>query len=240
MTMVHSNRKRALSAFSNKLGVDFADIDLLHQALIHSSYANERKTGAIAHNERLEFLGDAVLDTVISDYLFRHFPGLPEGDLTKARATIVCEQSLAHRAKELAVGDYLLLGKGEDASGGRERASILADAFEAIIGAIYIDGGFAAATDFVLTRLRRDLEAVEAGGYTHDYKTLLQEVVQKSGERRIVYEVIGESGPDHCKIFEVAVNVNSARLGTGRGKSKKEAEQHAAQQALAGLDKQDN
>lgn len=221
-----------LTGFCRKLGVVFNNPGLLDQALIHSSYANEAKAGTLAHNERLEFLGDAVLDMVVGDYLYRRYPDMPEGDLTKARASVVCEPTLARRAKELAIGEYLHLGRGEDCSGGRERISILADAFEAIIGAVYLDGGFDAAASFILTQLRPELSQVEQGDYGQDYKTLLQEVVQRTADSRIAYEVIHECGPDHNKVFEVAVSVNAERLGAGTGRSKKEAEQNAARQAL--------
>lgn len=225
-----------LDDLSRGLGLTFADPALLRQALIHTSYANERKTGHLAHNQRLEFLGDAVLDLVISEYLYRRFAGLPEGELTKARAAVVCEPTLARRAKELGIGRHLLLGRGEAASGGRERDSILADAFEAIIGAVYLDRGFAAASDCVLTLLVGELEALADGDFGRDYKTFLQEIAQKNGDARISYEVIGESGPDHNKTFTVAVSVNDVRLGTGSGRSKKEAEQSAARQAVQRLD----
>jgi ribonuclease-3 len=221
-----------LQSLCTKLGVSFTNIALLQQALTHTSYANERKHDNVQHNERLEFLGDAVLDLVVSEYLYRHYENLPEGELTKARAAVVCEPALAKRAGELAIGEYLLLGKGEAASGGRERHSILADTFEAIIGAIYLDGGFSAATQFVIGQLNSQLMAIEHGDYGKDYKTLLQEFVQRKGECKIVYEVIGESGPDHSKVFQVAVSVNDMRIGVGTGRSKKEAEQFAAQQAL--------
>lgn len=226
-------RVLALTALCEHLGVEIADLHLLHQALIHTSFANETK--ASGHNERLEFLGDAVLDLIISEHLFRQFPHLPEGELTKARAAIVCEATIASRAAALGLGQYLLLGKGELVSGGRERISILADSFEAIIGAIYLDGGFAAAASFVLTQLKEHLALVESGDYVKDYKTLLQEVVQRNNDSRISYEIIAERGPDHDKIFEIAVLINARRLGTGHGKSKKEAEQQAARQALAKL-----
>jgi ribonuclease-3 len=224
-----------LDDLGHKLGLTFTDPDLLRQALIHTSYANERKTGNLAHNQRLEFLGDAVLDLVISEFLYRRFAGLPEGELTKARAAVVCEPTLARRAKELGLGRHLLLGRGEAASGGRERDSILADAFEAIIGAVYLDRGFAAASDCVLTLLAGELDAVAGGDFGRDYKTILQEIAQKNGDTRISYEVIGESGPDHNKTFTVAVGVNDIRLGTGSGRSKKEAEQSAARRAVEQL-----
>jgi ribonuclease-3 len=218
-----------------RLGLRIADPALLRQALIHTSYANERKCGHLDHNQRLEFLGDAVLDLVVSEHLFRRFPGLPEGELTKARASIVCEATLARRAKELGIGRHLLLGRGEAASGGRERDSILADAFEAIIGAVYIDGGFAAASACVHNMLAGELETLAGGEFGRDHKTLLQEIAQRGGEGRISYEVTGESGPDHSKTFTVDVSVNDVILGTGSGRSKKEAEQNAARLAVEKL-----
>lgn len=233
--ILNKHRIDALQKLSNKLNVKFSNINLLHKALTHTSYANECKKNNILHNERLEFLGDAVLDVVISGYLFRQFPTLPEGELTKARAVIVCEPTLARSAAALGIGEYLLLGKGEASSGGRERVSILADCFEAIIGAIYLDNGFDKTASFVLKQLQADLLLIERGEYVKDFKTLLQEVVQKNTENKIIYEIIEESGPDHHKMFKVAVLVNGQKLGTGQGKSKKEAEQHAANQALIEL-----
>jgi ribonuclease-3 len=230
--MLHNERIRELKLLCQSLGVEFNDISFLHQALTHTSFANESKHAGAVHNERLEFLGDAVLDLVISDRLFKRFPDLPEGELTKARAHIVCEATLARCAAEVGIGQYLLLGKGEDLSGGRERISILADAFEAVIGAIYLDTGFASVSQFILHKLHKDLHSVESGHYVKDYKTLLQEIVQKNSDSRIAYEIISEHGPDHDKIFEVAVIVNTDRMGTGLGRSKKEAEQKAAKQAL--------
>lgn len=221
-----------INELCRKLGVTFKDESLLAQALVHTSYANERRGDNNQDNERLEFLGDAVLDLVVSEYLYRRFRELPEGELTKARAAVVCETALARRAKEIALGDHLLLGRGEAASGGRERISILADAFEAIIGAVYLDGGLDAAAAFVLGQLGRELSRLDAGDYPRDYKTLLQETIQRNADSRLTYEVIDESGPDHSKIFVVAVLVGGTRLGTGSGKSKKEAEQKAARQAL--------
>ncbi len=230
--LLESTRLQALAELCRTLGVTFNDYKLLHQALTHTSYANETKGANVRHNERLEFLGDAVLDLIISSYLFSQCPHLPEGELTKARAQVVCEQTLAKRALALGIGEYLLLGKGEALSGGRERISILADAFEAIIGAVYLDGGFKSAARYVLNQLKSELTLVEGGDYFKDYKTWLQEIVQKNNDSKIAYEVINERGPDHDKSFEVAVLVNSERMGTGWGKSKKEAEQQAARQAL--------
>ena len=230
--MTRQSKHLNFATIYRQLGTTFNDTGLLQQALTHTSYANENKRESMPHNERLEFLGDAVLDLIISDYLFRRYPDLPEGELTKARATIVCEPTLAARAGEINLGDYLRLGRGEASSGGRDRISILADTFEAIIGAIYLDQGFPAASQFVLTRLHDDLSSVERGEYTKDHKTLLQEIAQRGGDAKIVYEVTAEIGPDHDKVFEVAVIVNTDRLGIGSGKSKKEAEQQAARQAL--------
>jgi ribonuclease-3 len=223
----------SLGKLCRKLGVAFTDQGLLQQALIHTSYANERKGDSSQHNERLEFLGDAVLDLVISEYLYRRFGDLPEGELTKARATVVCEPALAGRAKAIGLGEHLLLGRGEAASGGRERISILADAFEAVIGAVYLDRGLAAAADFVLTQLADELARVAKGNYPQDYKTLLQEVVQRNSDSKLIYEVVDERGPDHSKVFVVAVYVGGNKLGEGSGRSKKEAEQKAACKALA-------
>ena len=233
--ILNKHRLDELRKLSTKLCVPFNNINLLHQALTHTSYANECKNSTIMHNERLEFLGDAVLDVIVSEYLFRQLPNIPEGELTKARAIVVCEPTLAHCSAELGIGEYLYLGKGEASSGGRERTSILADTFEAIIGAIYMDSGFENSASFVLKQLHADLLLVERGEYVKDYKTLLQEVVQKNTDSKISYEIIDESGPDHHKMFKVAVLVNDKELGTGLGKSKKEAEQLAANQALIKL-----
>lgn len=230
--MLDKRRVLALTELSKKLGITFTNINLLHQALIHTSYANEYKNSPFGDNERLEFLGDAILDMIISEYLFRRFPQLPEGELTKARAASVCEQTLAHQAIQMGLGEHLLLGKGEISSGGRERVSILADSFEAVIGAVYLDAGFDAVTAYVLRHCKESLAQIETGHYNHDYKTILQEKVQKSTEGKVQYEVISERGPDHDKFFEVAVLVNGKRLGAGSGKTKKEAEQNAAKQAL--------
>ncbi|MBP2642177.1 MAG: Ribonuclease 3 [Firmicutes bacterium] len=230
-----SQYNQSLDSLCHALGVRFNNRDLLVQALTHSSYANERKAVSKLHNERLEFLGDAVLDLIISDYLYVKYDKLPEGELTKARAALVCEASLARAAAELKLGQYLLLGKGEAASGGRNRASILADAFEAVIGSVYVDCGLEKVCQIVINLLSHDLEVVESGGYINDYKTLLQEEVQKNGDAKIVYQVVAESGPDHSKVFEVAVQVNGETRGAGQGKTKKEAEQHAAKQALSKL-----
>jgi ribonuclease-3 len=218
-----------------RLGLTFADPGLLRQALIHTSYANERDDSRPLHNQRLEFLGDAVLELVVSDYLYRNAPELTEGELTRARAAVVCEPTLARRARELDIGRHLLLGRSQKTSGGRERESILADALEAIIGAVYLDGGYAAASACVQNLLVADLDAAAGGEYGRDYKTVLQEIVQQGGDSRISYEITGECGPDHSKTFTVAVSVNDVRLGAGSGRTKKAAEQNAARRALEKL-----
>ncbi len=229
---MNTQRKYQISELAQEMQIAFHDSTLLHQALVHTSYANENKTGIVEHNQRLEFLGDAVLDLVIGEYLFRKFPQLPEGELTKARARIVCEATLAHCATKIGLGKYLLLGKGEDGTGGRQRPSILADAFEAVIGAVYLDSGYDSVARFIQNSLSNELLLVRQGDYTNDYKTLLQEIVQRDSEQRITYEVIEETGPDHDKSFFVAAVINNTTMGTGRGKSKKEAEQSAAHQAI--------
>ena len=218
-----------MTDLENKIGYHFKNKDLLSEALTHSSYANERKAQHIKYNERLEFLGDAVLSIVVSDYIFSHCPELPEGELTKLRAATVCEKSLAGFAKQLELGKYPLLGKGEILTGGRERPSIQADAFEAIIAAIYLDGGMEAARNFVLKYIE---EAIRQQQSIRDYKTMLQEVVQRNPGEIIEYVLTGETGPDHDKRFEVEVHLNSNVIGRGIGKSKKKAEQEAAREAL--------
>jgi ribonuclease III len=230
-----AKRKQALQELAQRLGVSFSNLTLLHQALTHTSYAYEAKSRQLIHNERLEFLGDAVLELASSTYLFQHFPDLPEGVLTKARASVVCEASLARRAGELHLGDYLLLGHGEAVGGGGQRPSILADAFEAVIGAIYLDGGWETASSYVLAQLREELLEIENGNNLKDYKTILQEAVQKKADQSVSYELLSACGPDHAKIFEFVVKINGLAYGTGTGKTKKQAEQHAAHEALQKL-----
>lgn len=235
--VLSEKRLGALQEFAKKIDVSFAEWNHLHQALTHTSYANEGKRDTSLHNERLEFLGDAVLELVISTYLYKHFPDLPEGELTKARAAVVCETTLAKRASKLGIGEYLLFGKGELITGGRERASILADAFEAVIGAIYLSHGMEYASAYIVEQLHDDLQSIETGKCIMDYKTVLQEVVQKSTEHQICYDLLSEEGPDHDKLFKTAVIVNGKKAGIGLGKSKKESEQRAAQEALEEINK---
>lgn len=215
-----------MQEFEKNIKYNFKNKELLKTALTHSSYANENRGGS-AYNERLEFLGDAVLQLITSEKLYLENPHMPEGKMSKQRAALVCEEALAGYSSEINLGRYLLLGKGEEASGGRHRHSILADAFEALIGAIFLDGGMENAKKFVL----RFVDAAHLS--LQDYKTLLQEIIQKNPGERLSYVVTGESGPDHDKSFTVEVHLNSNVIGKGEGKSKKQAEQAAAKEALA-------
>ncbi|MGN0457168.1 MAG: ribonuclease III [Acutalibacteraceae bacterium] len=219
-----------LEQFCKKLEYDFKNIDYLKTALTHSSYANERK-GEVVCNERQEFLGDSVLSIIVSDYIFKNCPDLPEGELTKLRASLVCEKTLAVYARSINLGKYLLLSRGESKNGGRNRPSILADAFESVIAAIYLDGGIECARKFVLRFVVDDIKNHRTHNFA-DYKTKLQEIVQKNPEEKISYVLTGESGPDHDKHFTVEVHLNSNVVGKGGGRSKKEAEQQAAREAL--------
>ena len=222
-----------LKKFQEIIGYQFKDDQLLRQALTHSSYANEKHLKKLSDNERLEFLGDAVLEVTSSEFLYQNYPKLTEGQLTKLRASIVCEPTLATCTEEIHLGDYLFLGKGEDRTGGRTRKSVLSDAMEAVIGAIYLDGGFASAKEFVLKYILKDIEHKHL---FYDSKTILQEVVQGEHEQ-LTYVLLGESGPDHDKIFEVGVLIGRKEISTGKGHTKKAAEQDAAYQALLVLDK---
>ena len=219
-----------LDEFEEYLRYSFKNKHLLKEALSHSSYANEKKKSRRS-NERLEFLGDSVLSIVVSQYLFKHFAHLPEGELTKIRASLVCEKSLYKFAQQIHLGNFILLGKGEENTGGRERPSILADAFEAVIAAIYLDGGIESATKYVLRFVPEDIDSRKSSAF-NDYKTVLQEIIQKNPEEKVEYHLAGQSGPDHDKAFKVEVCLNSNVIGTGIGKSKKEAEQMAAKEAL--------
>jgi ribonuclease-3 len=218
-----------MQSLEEKIEYTFKDKSLLQQAITHSSYANEQHNGCVC-NERMEFLGDAVLSIISAEYLYEKFPNLPEGKLSKLRSSLVCTQSLSGFAREIDLGNYLLLGKGEQASGGAQRDSILEDAFEAMIAAIYLDGGMECAKKYVLHFLSRDVENHSTS--FKDYKTALQEVVQQNPDEKLNYVLVGESGPDHNKRFEAEVHLNSNVIGKGIGKSKKQAEQEAAKQAL--------
>ena len=229
-------RREDLSVLQKKLGVTFHDVRLLHTALIHTSYANGAP-GRVMHNERLEFLGDAVLELASSTYLYTHFPKLPEGELTKTRASIVCSATLAKIAGRLGLGDYLLLGHGEEMGGGRTRTTNLEDTFEAVLGAVYLDQGWEIARDYALRELAPEFENAELGKLVKDYKTMLQEVVQQRPDSTIAYELLEASGPDHCKHYVFAVKIDGKVCGKGEGPSKKEAEQRAAEVALKKLTK---
>ena len=233
--MISEERRADLLEISGRLGISFDDLRLLDQALTHTSYANESRPKKLQHNERLEFLGDAVLELATSTYLFKHFPEVQEGELTRARASVVCEAALNRRAKELDLGSYLLLGRGERFNGGSSRPSTLADAFEAVIGALYLDQGWDKAAEYVINQLHEELLEVDRGQNIKDYKTMLQEKVQRHPGQKIVYELLSATGPDHAKIFETAVRINGLAYGVGKGHSKKAAEQNAAMQALEKL-----
>ena len=219
-----------IELFEQKINYEFKNKEYILEALTHSSYSNENKN--YPFNERLEFLGDSVLSIVISDYLFKKETKLPEGELTKIRANIVCEESLSEVSKNIHLGKYMLLGKGEEATGGRERISILADALEAVIAAIYLEGGIKCAREFILTNMEKIINDSIKGKIFRDYKTCLQEVLQSNGENNIWYKLIEEKGPDHNKRFVMEVGINDTVLGVGEGKSKKDAEQVAAKCAL--------
>lgn len=218
-----------LKEFEKIICYKFSDRKLLKHALTHSSYANEKRLKKLDNNERLEFLGDAVLELVTSEFIFHKHKKMPEGELTKLRARLVCEPTLAACANDINLGKFMLLGKGEAATGGRERNSILSDAMEAVIGAIYLDGGFTNAKEFISNYILSDVENKEL---FFDSKTILQEIVQSSYKEQLTYELIGEEGPDHNKKFTVAAVVNDIELGIGVGSTKKAAEQEAAYQSI--------
>lgn len=216
-----------MTELEKNIGYKFRNSELLQLALTHSSYANEK--GTKKDNERLEFLGDSVLGFITAEYLFTSLEGRPEGELTKLRANAVCEKSLAQFANEISLGDYVNLGKGEIMTGGRERPSILSDAFESVIAAIYLDGGMEEAKRFVLRFVSKSTTDT---AQATDYKTMLQEVIQKNPDEHLTYSLAAQSGPDHNKTFTVEVFLNSNCIGTGSGHSKKKAEQAAAKEAL--------
>ena len=218
-----------LNELEKKIGYRFSDFSYLEHAMRHSSYCNEQKMNRFMNNERLEFLGDAVLELVTSEFLYLNYPKMPEGEATRKRASMVCEQTLALCAREIDLGNYLYLGKGEDHTGGRERASVISDALEALIGAIYLDGGFTSAKEFVE---RFILNGIEEKQLFFDSKTIFQEMMQSITTEPIHYKMVGEEGPDHCKIFTIELFVGDQSAGIGSGKSKKAAEQAAAYDAI--------
>lgn len=226
-----------LNILQKNLNYYFDDIELLETALTHSSYANENRLHVSKSNERLEFLGDTIINIVVSQYLYKKYPFYPEGELTKIRAKVVCEPSLAFIGKQIEIGKYLFLGKGEEATGGRERDSIIADASEAITGAIFLDSNFDTVNNFLLMNFEADIvDAVAKGDLFIDYKTELQEKLQKVARAKVEYAVIKEEGPDHNKLFYMDVMINKETIGSGVGRNKKEAEQMAAKEALILMD----
>ncbi len=229
---LEKSRLERLRQFCKRLRVPLGDGQLLNEALTHKSYTHERKMNPSYNNEKLEFLGDSVLGLVISQHVFETYPGVTEGGLSKVKSVVVSAQVLGEKAAGLGLGDYLLLGKGEEKSGGRTRAALLADALEALIGAVYLVGGLSAARKLVLGLLHEDVDKVFSGRMEKDYKTLLQEHFQKTQKTAPRYEVIRQWGPDHNRNFEAACVVGGKTLATGVGKNKKEAEQSAAQEAI--------
>lgn len=222
------------SKLENEIGYEFRDKALLVNALTHTSYANEHKHRGMKDNERLEFLGDAVLELMTSEFLYTNMPDMPEGDMTKLRASLVCEPTLAIDAREVRLDEFIYLGKGEEETGGRSRDSIISDAFEALIGAIYLDGGFEYARAFIV---RFALNDIENKKLFHDSKTILQERVNSVKNANLSYEIVGESGPDHNKSYDAVALLDDQIIGKGTGHTKKAAEQQAAYQALKTLDK---
>jgi ribonuclease-3 len=214
------------------LGYEFINIENLETSLRHSSFINEKNLSNLINYERLEFLGDAIFDAIISDYLFFNLKNREEGELTKIRAEIVRESSLAKCGAKLGIGEFIFLSKGEESSGGRERRSILADVMEAIIGAVYVDAGFIKAREFVIRLFSEVIDAAISGSLFSDYKTALQEKLQVNGDIEISYQIEKETGPDHEKTFYINLSANGEEIGKGIGKSKKEAEQNAAKNAL--------
>ncbi|MCD7033811.1 ribonuclease III [Metabacillus sp. GX 13764] len=220
--------------FQKMMDIHFQNEKLLHQAFTHSSYVNEHRKKPYEDNERLEFLGDAVLELTVSQYLYAKYPTMSEGDLTKLRAAIVCEPSLVSFANELSFGNYILLGKGEEMTGGRARPALLADVFEAFIGALYLDQGLQPVVSFLEKAV---FPKINEGAFSHvmDFKSQLQELVQRDGKGPLEYKILQEKGPAHSREFVATVSLHGSILGTGVGRSKKEAEQHAAQEALTVL-----
>lgn len=221
-------RKEKIKELEKKIGYEFRKKELIWQALTHSSFSNEQKINKYRNYERLEFLGDAVLELLSSQFFFETYPEMPEGEMTKLRSSMVCELALAYCARDISLGDYLLLGKGEEATGGRTRDSIISDVMEAVIGALYLDGGLSAADAFVKKYILSDLESKQL---FYDSKTILQEEVQKEG-KSLTYELVSEIGPDHDKVFVMEVRIDGQTAGKGQGRNKKTAQQQAAYQAL--------
>lgn len=234
MSAVDPKRLKKLNEFESIIGYFFKDINILNNALTHSSYVASR-VDLLEHNERLEFIGDSILSMVISLHLYSKCKNSSEGSLTRFRAAIVCEQSLYKASNRLMLGQYLLLGKGEENTGGRNRVSILADAFEAVIAAIYLDGGIKKAKSFILKNLKDIINDSIENKIFSDYKSFLQEHIQKNNSGKLSYKLLKEAGPDHDKTFEIALYLNSKMIGRGEGHSKKDAQQAAARDAITSL-----
>lgn len=228
--------EKNIARFEDVIGYIFKNKTYIKTALTHSSYANEMKTKKIEapYNERLEFLGDSVLSIIVSEHIFSDYKKFPEGELTKIRANVVCEKTLAKLARSINLGEFLLLGKGEELGGGRARESILADAFEALLAAIYLDSDNdkEVVADFLMPIIEPEIIGYVSSGMVTDYKTELQQIVQQASGERLEYVLVGESGPDHEKVFEIEARLNSNVIGHGKGKSKRQAEQNAAREAL--------
>lgn len=233
---ISSEEMRFLKGFEKHLGYKFKKKIHLKRALVHKSYANEKQLPLTEHNERYEYLGDAVLELAISSLLIQKFPDRPEGELSKLRAAVVNEEQLAELAKEIKVGEHMFLGKGEDQTGGRIKSSLLSDALEAVFGAIYLDRGFKKAMEIIKKRFSRLLDDVGGVGFIKDYKTRLQEISQSRFKAVPRYKILRERGPDHNKTFEVCITIGGKQYGTGSGGSKKAAEQAAAKEAIEKLE----
>ncbi|MCL1864848.1 MAG: ribonuclease III [Spirochaetes bacterium] len=231
------SRSKQLGIIQKRIDVKFKDKNLLDRALIHRSYVNESSVKKVKDNERLEYLGDSVLGLVVNEYLFKRFENYPEGDLAKIKSAVVSEATLAKVAHEINLGNFLLMGKGEELNGGRERSSILANSFEALIGAVYLDRGLKDCRDFILTLLKKDIERIDSMTYLRDPKTTLQEYVQKKYKERPVYEVVEEKGPDHKKEFIIRLIINGEEVARGTGSSKRKAEMTAAENILKKINK---
>jgi ribonuclease-3 len=223
-----------LSALETILGYKFADTEILNRALTHSSYANEQKArgSAVSCNERLEFLGDSVLSLVVSEYIFTNYPHMPEGELSRIRAGAVCERALAGYAKSIDLGSYLYIGRGEELTNGRSRTSILADAFEALLAALYLDGGVDKTRSFLIPYITDEIKRIFQSGHTEDFKTMLQQIIQQEQGEMLEYVLTDEKGPAHNRVFRVEARLNNNIIGRGEGKTKREAEQNAAREAV--------
>jgi ribonuclease-3 len=230
-------RLKQLGIIQSRINVKFKDKNLLDRSLIHRSYVNESSIKKVKDNERLEYLGDSVLGLVVNEYLFTRFEDYPEGDLAKIKSAVVSEPTLAKVAREINLGSFLLMGKGEELNGGRDRSSILANSFEALIGAVYLDRGLKDCKKFILTLLKKDIERIDSMAYLRDPKTNLQEYVQKKYKERPVYEIVEEKGPDHKKEFVVRLIINGKEAAVGTGSSKRRAEMTAAEIILKKIDK---